>query len=77
MRCRRYFYILDELVNGHDPRGIIEMRKLILKLNHEHQITVLISSHILDEPAKPATHYGFIDNGHIVKEISSKELYAA
>lgn len=59
------FLVLDEPINGLDPQGIIEMRKLILKLNREHQITVLISSHILDELAKLATHYGFIDNGHV------------
>lgn len=70
------FLVLDEPTNGLDPQGIIEMRKLILKLNREHQITVLISSHILDELSKLATHYGFIDNGHILKEISSKELDA-
>lgn len=71
------FLVLDEPVNGLDPQGIIEMRKLILKLNREHQITVLISSHILDELGKLATYYGFIDNGHIVKEISAEELEAA
>ena len=68
------FLVLDEPVNGLDPQGIIEIRELILKLNREHRITVLISSHILDELAKLATYYGFIDNGHIVKEISAKEL---
>ena len=61
------FLILDEPINGLDPQGIIEMRELILKLNHEQQITVFISSHILDELSKLATHYGFIDNGCIVK----------
>lgn len=71
------FLILDEPINGLDPQGIIEMRELILKLNHEQQITVFISSHILDEPSKLATHYGFIDNGCIVKEISSEELQMA
>lgn len=71
------FLILDEPVNGLDPQGIIEMRELILKLNQEHQITVLISSHILDELSKMATHYGFIDNGRIIKEISAAELQAA
>ena len=70
------FLVLDEPINGLDPQGIIEMRKLILKLNREHQITVLISSHILDELSKLATHYGFIDNGRIVKEISAEELDA-
>lgn len=71
------FLVLDEPVNGLDPQGIIEMRELILKLNRERQITVLISSHILDELSRLATHYGFIDNGHIVKEISARELESA
>ena len=71
------FLVLDEPVNGLDPQGIIEMRELILKLNREHQITVLISSHILDELSRLATHYGFIDKGRMVKEISSEELEAA
>ena len=54
------FLVLDEPVNGLDPQGI--------------QITVLISSHILDELSRLATHYGFIDNGRMVKEISAEEL---
>ena len=71
------FLVLDEPVNGLDPQGIIEMRELILKLNRERQITVLISSHILDELSRLATHYGFIDGGRMVKEISAEELEAA
>lgn len=71
------FLVLDEPINGLDPQGIIEVRELILKLNREHQITVLISSHILDELSKLATHYGFIDSGKIVREMSSDELMAA
>ena len=71
------FLILDEPINGLDPQGIIEMRELILKLNREYQITFLISSHILDELSRLATHYGFIDGGHMVKEISARELDAA
>ena len=71
------FLILDEPVNGLDPQGIIEMRELILKLNQERQITFLISSHILDELSRLATHYGFIDSGHMVKELSASELDAA
>lgn len=69
------FLVLDEPVNGLDPQGIIEIRELLLKLNREYQITILISSHILDELSKIATHYGFIDNGMIVQEISAKELF--
>lgn len=71
------FLVLDEPVNGLDPQGIIEIRELILKLNRERQITVLVSSHILDELSRVATHYGFIDNGRVVKEISAAELEAA
>lgn len=71
------FLVLDEPVNGLDPQGIIEIRELILKLNREQQITIMISSHILDELSKIATHYGFIDNGCIIKEISADELEAA
>lgn len=68
------FLILDEPVNGLDPQGIIEIRELILKLNKELGITFLISSHILDELSKLATHYGFIDDGHLLKEISAADL---
>ena len=71
------FLVLDEPVNGLDPQGIVEIRELILKLNRERNITVLISSHILDELSKLATHYGFIDSGRIVKELSARELEAA
>ncbi|MCR5305383.1 MAG: ATP-binding cassette domain-containing protein [Oscillospiraceae bacterium] len=71
------FLMLDEPINGLDPQGIIEMRELILKLNRERNITVLISSHILDELAKLATHYGFVDAGRIVREMSAEELDAA
>lgn len=70
------FLMLDEPINGLDPQGIIEMRELILRLNREKQITVLISSHILDELSRLATHYGFIDKGSMVKEISAAELEA-
>lgn len=71
------FLVLDEPTNGLDPQGIIEIRELILKLNRERQITFLISSHILDELSRLATHYGFIDKGHMVKELSAEELEAA
>ena len=68
------FLVLDEPVNGLDPQGIIEMRELILRLNREHGITVLISSHILDELSRLATYYGFIDGGRMIREMSAAEL---
>ncbi len=71
------FLILDEPTNGLDPQGIIEMRELILRLNRERGITFLISSHILDELSRVATHYGFVDGGKIVKEITADELETA
>lgn len=61
-------------INGLDPQGIVEIRELILKLNRDYQITILISSHILGELSKLATHYGFVDGGKIVKEIDATEL---
>lgn len=71
------FLVLDEPTNGLDPQGIIEMRELVLRLNRERQITVLISSHILDELSRLATHYGIIDKGCMVKELSAEELEAS
>ncbi len=68
------FLILDEPINGLDPEGIVEVRELLHKLNSERGITILISSHILDELSKLATHYGFIDGGHLIKEMSAEEL---
>ncbi len=71
------FLILDEPANGLDPQGIVELRELILRLNRERGITVLISSHILDELHRLATHYGIIDQGCMAKELSAAELDAA
>lgn len=66
--------VLDEPINGLDPNGIIEIRNTLLRLNREQHITILISSHILGELSRVATHYGIIKNGTIIKEISAEEL---
>lgn len=66
--------ILDEPINGLDPSGIIEFRKLLKKLNQEKQITILISSHILTELYQVSTRFGFIYNGQLIKEITKEEL---
>ena len=68
------FLLLDEPINGLDPEGIVEFRNLLLRLNQEHQTTILISSHILPELANLATCYGFIDNGVMLEEITAQAL---
>lgn len=68
------FLLLDEPFTGLDSQGIIDIRELIFKLNKEKNITVLVSSNNLNEINKIATHYGFIDRGSIVKELSAEEL---
>lgn len=66
--------ILDEPVNGLDPQGMIEVRNLIRRLNREYHMTILISSHILEELSKVVTDYGIIDCGELIQEISAEEL---
>ncbi len=68
--------ILDEPINGLDPQGIVVIRELILKLNKERGMTFIISSHLLDELAKVATDFAFIDEGKIIKQIRAEELHA-
>lgn len=66
--------VLDEPINGLDPQGIIDVRELLLKINKEKGITILVSSHLLDELARVATHYGFIDKGKLVAEMTAETL---
>ncbi|XOQ45114.1 MAG: Putative ABC transporter ATP-binding protein YxlF [Clostridium sp.] len=68
--------ILDEPMNGLDPYGIKEVRDLLVKLNQEKHLTIVVSSHILDELSKIATRYGIIHNGKMVDEFSKEELEA-
>lgn len=66
--------VLDEPINGLDPQGIVEIRETILRLNSEKNITVIISSHILEELSKLVTHYGIIHQGSLLEELTREEL---
>lgn len=66
--------VLDEPINGLDPQGIAEIRDTILKLNEERNMTILISSHILEELSKIATDYGIIHQGSLLQELTREEL---
>jgi ABC-2 type transport system ATP-binding protein len=68
------FLILDEPTNGLDPSGIVEMREIIQRLVTERGITVLLSSHLLDELSQVATHYGILHQGKLIRELSKEEL---
>ena len=65
--------ILDEPINGLDPEGIRELRRLVLRL-HETGKTILISSHILGELSKISTSYGIIKDGQMIEQITSEAL---
>lgn len=68
------FIILDEPMNGLDPKGFVEVRDTIVELNKQG-ITFLISSHILSELEKVCTKIGFISHGKLLKELSIDELH--
>lgn len=66
--------ILDEPTNGLDPNGIIETRELIKRLNKEHGTTVIVSSHILNEVERMASHVGIIHKGKMLFQGPLTEL---
>lgn len=68
--------VLDEPINGLDADGMRIMREVLVDLARNHQCTILISSHILGELEKIATHYGIIRGGKMIKEMTAEELDA-
>lgn len=68
--------ILDEPINGLDTDGMRIMREILVDITKNYGCTVLISSHILGELEKIATHYGIIRRGKMVCEISAPEMEA-
>lgn len=71
------FLILDEPINGLDPEGVYEMRKMLETLNRENGTTIMIASHILSELYKLATDYAIIDGGCLIDEFSKETLESA
>ena len=68
------FLILDEPINGLDPAGIVEIRNLLRSMNKEYGMTILVSSHILEELYQTASEFILIDKGRIIEELSDREL---
>ena len=68
--------ILDEPINGLDPQGILEIRNLLEKIHKERNVTMIISSHILDELAKTATRFCVLNKGGIIKNCTKNEFLA-
>ena len=66
--------ILDEPINGLDTNGMRIMREILLDITQNYNCTVLISSHILGELEKIATHYGIIRGGKMIQELTAKEM---
>lgn len=66
--------ILDEPINGLDPQGIVEVRETLKNLNQKKGMTIMISSHILEELHKVADTFGIIHNGELIQELSREEL---
>lgn len=66
--------VLDEPINGLDPQGIAEVRDTVQRLCDEKNMTIIISSHILEELSKIATDYGIIHNGSLIQELTREEL---
>lgn len=67
--------VLDEPINGLDPEGIKEVREILLRMREEKGITILISSHILEELDKVADCYGVINEGTLLDEFSAEQLH--
>lgn len=66
--------ILDEPINGLDPQGIVDVRNLLEYLRDTKKITIMISSHILEELGKIADSYGIIHNGELIDEFNKEEI---
>ena len=69
--------LLDEPLNGLDPEATRAMRNTLVRLNRERGITIVISSHVLDQLNRVATRFGVVRSGALVKEFTEDELHTA
>ena len=67
--------LLDEPFNGLDPEATRAMRLALVRLNHEHGVTIMISSHVLDQLDRVATRFGVISDGRLTAEFTDEELH--
>jgi ABC-2 type transport system ATP-binding protein len=67
--------ILDEPINGLDPEGIADIRRVIKDINQKHGTTFIVSSHILSELDLVATRFGFIESGVLIQDITHRDLH--
>ena len=68
--------LLDEPFNGLDPEGTRALRNLIVRLNETLGVTVVVSSHVLDQLDRFATRYGVIADGRMVRQMTAEEVAA-
>ncbi|MBQ8230229.1 MAG: ATP-binding cassette domain-containing protein [Clostridia bacterium] len=69
--------VLDEPINGLDADGMRIMREVLVDITRKYGCTVVVSSHILGELEKIATHYGIIRGGRMIREMTAEELEAS
>lgn len=67
--------LLDEPFNGLDPEATRAMRLTLVRLNHERGVTIVISSHVLDQLDRVATRFGVISDGRLTAEFTDAELH--
>ncbi|MBR4225023.1 MAG: ATP-binding cassette domain-containing protein, partial [Oscillospiraceae bacterium] len=66
--------VLDEPVNGLDPEGIVEVRRLIQRMQEDWGVTVLISSHLLSELSELCTDFAILSHGELIESLGREEL---
>lgn len=74
MLCQPEILILDEPINGLDPKGIVDIRELLLTLNKNSGVTIFISSHIIAELEKIVDTIGIIHSGTLIEEFSMEKV---